>query len=1068
MSLDPFHTYLLDLSGKLSEDDLANLVTLTGGLTPSVTRADRENILKHGGVNILFEKLRALDHLSKNKCDVLIQLLRNIDRKDLSAEVKTRYELGFDREVADDDIVQKMDERKRSIEMRRLKKPVDDTVLIVKSPVRKQSRKSSPVKKSQQPEQAATPTATPVTTTKTDIKKAEKDLLKSGRMIKTKRGRVMIVGQFGVGKTSLKRSLFKEEFNPKHDVTKGIDTVRFSIDISNFFSKDSPRNKGSPTQMVLRKLIADKLQALLRERPSENTVKTTPNPVRVEDGDKIENITQRNNNDENSPLIRQTSMENENEDHTGDDLQIPDLLSQLLFQGEDEKKVLEALNLNDLDIEIEIDKDAFYDFTLWDFAGQCVYYTTHQVFLENKSIFVLVADSSHDLDEECPVDQGESRGERQCWRKKMKYADYLTFWLNSIHACSKKSTETITIDGHEYKAPLVILVATKKDKLKDTTEQDEFLQDVRLHLAETCEEAFDAHVFHESFIVDNSKSGTDEEDPEIQKLRECLKSLADKPLFTDTVPVNWLRLELLLKGLRDVNKRVVETSFVENCAWKVGVKKEEMDLVLNYFHKTGTAYHFKDLLVLEARWLTSILGRVISLKLGDIPINHPRKERFLIDLRRHGILHKELLDFILDEGTTPKRKRNGEGDESGVVWYTVSDHGSREHLVREESKYHDAKIQLMDLLLNFDLVYQLTSDAYIVPSLLQMDKIETVPLREERNCHTIPLYYHFAGGFLPEGLYYRLVVRCLDHWKCDESHLKKNLRYHHARFSIGERHKLSLTKFGPDIIMIVWYSKFDRTFQSFHQKPDAKKCVEARMFVEEVLNEIIKTWMPSLRYDAKVRCSCQGHIDKHEGLDEEKWIGDNDDFVYHNVKVNPPYQVKKDDETKEMDFSVEHVKARKYTGLNRAQCKEMSSMMNMLPVRVWFGVSNMFMNVREFKERLPRLGVIAFSCAVVVFLWVFAVGLQSALYDCRWIYSMTGAAVLAQCVVIFVIILCAFAMATWLCIFYSRTDEEYRNVRALFLVVFSLMFVFLPFFTSEVAKIGNAEPCVPEIPTNST
>ncbi|XP_070536685.1 uncharacterized protein [Ptychodera flava] len=977
-----FDNYLRELSEKISLDDLRKLVALCGGLTPSITRKDRADILSRGNTHALLAKLREIGHISETKHVVIVQLLQKVNRPDLVDDLRVRYSLGFHKHVTAIDYDKALEERNRHQAKLRSRQCTTEIAQPIKAGESLEEKCPSQTTEIE--------FATDWQRSKTHAVEAEKNLLESNIRIKTKRGRVMIVGQFGVGKTSLKRSLFKEEFNSRHDSTKGIDLVRFSIDISNLFEV-ADKTKVSPTQMVMRKLLAHEMRELLSptKKMQEKSISNHNSNVPVKSEQDVP-LRQIKHDDEEYPNVDDDVFQDEN---NGDNLESLNLLSQLLFEDEDEQKLLENLNVN----QIGMDMESFCDFGLWDFAGQSVYYTTHQVFLDNKSIFILVADASRDLDDECPMDECESRGERQCWKKNMKYKDYLTFWLNSIHTCSKRSTETIVIDDQEYTTPLIILVATKKDKL-NKDQQDEFVQEMRLYLAEECEEAFDAHVFQETFIVDNSKSGTDEEDPEIKRLRECLKLIADAPIFTTDVPVKWLRLELVLKALKDLNKHVASISFVNHYATKLGITEKETSEILKYFHAIGIVYFFQDLLVLEAQWLTGILSRVILMKLGDFPIKHPKKkmERFLINIRRYGILHDELLDFILDERKRIKNKKSdviecdltgqNKAVEKSLAYdarqsvQDITSVSNDEAMCADsgDSRTTKGRQRVVELLKHFDLVYPLNraavSKSYIVPSLLQLDRLEVLPLGEEKSYHTLPLYYHFSGGFLPEGFYYRLVVRCLENWRgeIDETTLRKNLKYHHARIPVSRRHRMTLTKIGSDIVMVMWYSTTERTFQPLHPKPDPVKCIDARIFVESAMNDIIKTWMPSLRYDAKVRCSCKGHKNKHEDADCEKWIGDND-FVFHDVTVDPPYQVTKEGQSvPEMNLTKGIEQTRKYVGPYRLQCTEMPCMMDLQPVKTWFGVSNSVrLTLKDFTERMPKLGVVAMSCVVIVFFWLF-------------------------------------------------------------------------------------------------
>ncbi|XP_070537068.1 uncharacterized protein [Ptychodera flava] len=278
----------------------------------------------------------------------------------------------------------------------------------------------------------------------------------------------------------------------------------------------------------------------------------------------------------------------------------------------------------------------------------------------------------------------------------------------------------------------------------------------------------------------------------------------------------------------------------------------------------------------------------------------------------------------------------------------------------------------------------------MVPSLLSLDKREALPLEEEKCNNTVPLYYHFSGGFLPEGVYYRLVVRCLNKWceDIDETTLKQSLKYHHATIPVSKRHRMSLTKRGSDIVIVMWYSKSNHLFQPLSTKPDPSECINARAFVESTMDNIISTWMPSFRYKARVRCSCEGHI---SNTGSEKWIGEitpeasgryifegyrrkikdtdcekcigDDDFVYHDVKVCPPYACRTRNKSKSGqndNHGYKVARKRKYVGSNEIQCTEMPYMMDLKPLKTWFRVSSSYKILGVFGDvfkSMPKLGI---------------------------------------------------------------------------------------------------------------
>ncbi|XP_070556478.1 uncharacterized protein [Ptychodera flava] len=209
-----------------------------------------------------------------------------------------------------------------------------------------------------------------------DKAEATKTLIESKDIVKTKRGRVMIVGQYGVGKTSLKRSLFKEKFNENHDSTIGVELFQFSMDISTFFAGPD-KSKGSRTQKEMRRRLADAFKKRLKKKSHSKPVPENSPEMQS----RANRTSTTSENDEGTSLING----NESGPTNGGE-ELTDFIKQLQLEGEDEDKLITNL----ITTENQADIDSFIDFSLWGFAGQSEYYTTHQVivFISNSlSVF---------------------------------------------------------------------------------------------------------------------------------------------------------------------------------------------------------------------------------------------------------------------------------------------------------------------------------------------------------------------------------------------------------------------------------------------------------------------------------------------------------------------------------------------------------------------------------------------------------------------------------------------------------------------------------------------------------
>ncbi|XP_033109051.1 probable serine/threonine-protein kinase pats1 [Anneissia japonica] len=134
---------------------------------------------------------------------------------------------------------------------------------------------------------------------------------------------------------------------------------------------------------------------------------------------------------------------------------------------EDIQRVLEIIQGIEKQGQNEGLEETVDDLTLsiWDFAGQDVYYITHQMFLVSRAIYILCFDLRHDLHKPVPVLEGEKVSSFEC---RMTYLEFIIFWLQSIYS---HTTENPTVREQEQSSPPVYIVGTHKDMLPGNEEQ---------------------------------------------------------------------------------------------------------------------------------------------------------------------------------------------------------------------------------------------------------------------------------------------------------------------------------------------------------------------------------------------------------------------------------------------------------------------------------------------------------------------------------------------------------------------------------------------------------------------
>ncbi|KAH9490076.1 hypothetical protein Btru_035167 [Bulinus truncatus] len=207
-------------------------------------------------------------------------------------------------------------------------------------------------------------------------------------------------------------------------------------------------------------------------------------------------------------------------------------------------------------------------FNIWDFAGQIVYHNTHQFFLSNRAIYLLL------------------------WNIRLGYEHAgLDFWLSSIKC-------------HAPKAPILI-VGTHCDKVKINKIPEEalrkkFPQIVGFHLV-------------------SSYSGEG-----INELRESLINTAlEQTYMGESIPEAWLSLENQLIKLRS-EKALLNFNEAGDAANRAGIfDKTELLQAVQFLHDLGSVQFFntpflKSHVVILSQWIIDVMACLITVHDGPV------------------------------------------------------------------------------------------------------------------------------------------------------------------------------------------------------------------------------------------------------------------------------------------------------------------------------------------------------------------------------------------------------------------------------------------------------------------
>ncbi|RYZ86256.1 MAG: hypothetical protein EOP04_14245, partial [Proteobacteria bacterium] len=219
-----------------------------------------------------------------------------------------------------------------------------------------------------------------------------------------------------------------------------------------------------------------------------------------------------------------------------------------------------GLNVRELKLQHPQEKDKVMTLNTWDFAGQDIEHATHQFFLSNRSLFLLVWNARHGYEQ-----------------------SKVYYWLDTIRAKAPQ-------------AP-ILLVATHVEEGRDA---DLPLADLRREYPQIVD----------SFSVSNrERSGFEE------LKREICRQAAALPLMGELWPSKWLAAVDAVRAL-DAKHCRPERIFKVMAQYSVDEKLGKM--LLRWLHDLGELLHFADnpalcnLVVLQPQWVREYISRVLE------------------------------------------------------------------------------------------------------------------------------------------------------------------------------------------------------------------------------------------------------------------------------------------------------------------------------------------------------------------------------------------------------------------------------------------------------------------------
>ncbi|XP_053390986.1 uncharacterized protein LOC128553824 [Mercenaria mercenaria] len=611
--------------------------------------------------------------------------------------------------------------------------------------------------------------------------------------------RVMVVGQYDVGKTTLTKRLLGEPVDiTKRASTNGIDV---HVDRCKISLKDGTWSltKSDNTRKAIFHQLAKLFNKDGKQAEAQSEMNATSDTGNVLDDSSLDVDKAHEQTTSAEHPVAEIEDRAETEIYSRIQTASVSRVSHLQSARKNDELVYEkyAQSMRHLkkfieNVQIGEEHLEASDLSLWDFAGQNVFYATHQVFFSRRAIYLLVTNISKHIDETVDDDpwHADCSGETKC-----KVSEYIDFWLNSIH-------EFCSYQGEN--GPPVVLVGTFADQLKRDISPDDACISLREFMFD---KAASCHLTTENFIIDNTV-----EDENIQSLRKHIFEEASKQAYWgENIPAKWVTLEDVLIGINEENIKVLHKDKLKelNMTLPAPIETdEELELFLQFHHEIGNIIYFSkedvtNYILLDPQWLIDAFKSVITAK--SFCINRTNIKKEWMEFERTAVLKQELIDAVWEK--------------------------------RENSDFKKYK----DLLLTYMVILGLVArpvqqeehsvkgeDWYFVPCMLK----EPAPKEITSYCDSLhrkstsKLCYTTAvepeRRFYPATIFNKLLAACLQKWPLSDPNRKPMIFCGGAVFKLKENHFLYIFFF--EHVIQIWISRLS----SDGQFPDISLCTETK------------------------------------------------------------------------------------------------------------------------------------------------------------------------------------------------------------------------------------------------
>ena len=603
-----------------------------------------------------------------------------------------------------------------------------------------------------------------------ETQKLVEETVKCGEK-KNNRISVLFIGQDGVGKTSLKKSLFGEESGDEEASTVGIEFDVIEVKDNN---KHEAWQRSADQQyiaseeyknLVLGKEVARKItESLKKSEAKGKECEEFGDNIGVQNEKVKETLDQLDGSGSDSGSgcgsevvtveesyyeeVHESESVDEDEGGDGTDME-SESESWDYCEGNDDnqgstKDQDDYFMSNDLKWKIKESVENYSEdamdtirFLFGDTGGQSVFYDVHSLMLRLRSLYILVFDLERPLDAKAQskfVCEQTKKVREIKNRLKETNLDYVKKWAGALRNLDSQHHEkTEKKSAQRSNMPKIIAVFTKPDKLGNI---EEVKQKAETALMTSFREIGCESLIVGTYVIKNTLPRNEAQTRELVLLREKIFETAQEILKAqDKTPVSWLELERAFSDrlMKSKDNPCITLDEAKKLAEEFEVK-ETFGQAMEFFHEENIVVHFvghqpsSNLVVLDPAWLVKVLTQVITVP--PDPNSGGAVKAAWNDLETKGVLCSKSLPVVL--------------------------------------KGHGQKEALINMMVRAGLICHWKEDTYFVPNMVTKGMKEKEIQNVLSHCLQPSLYIDFQGDCIPLGFYTRFQLEFIKWAKIDE------------------------------------------------------------------------------------------------------------------------------------------------------------------------------------------------------------------------------------------------------------------------------------------------------------